>query len=113
MRHRMHIVMVVMAGLAAGLTTSCEHETPGEEPAMVEAGVDGVAVRPMPVMDAALAERVLRDGAVGATADITFDESLVAESAGSSGLAEDESDFNEVDSEAGASSVESRHDPNS
>jgi hypothetical protein len=76
MLKKLRVVLIVFVLVAGGMIAcSCEHEGPEESPRISEPGVDGVAVRELPEMDAELAERVLRDGPVGATADITHDES--------------------------------------
>lgn len=81
MLNKLQVVVIVFSLVAVGiLTSSCKHDSPEEAPQTVEPGVDGIAVRGMPEMDARFAERVLREGPVGATADITQQE----ESEGSS-----------------------------
>ena len=79
MLSRRQIIVILMVITTAAMVTSCKHERPDEGPGVVEPAIDGVAVRPMPVMDAALAERVLREGPVSATADMTREEDAVAE----------------------------------
>ena len=80
MLNRLQIIVTIAMVIAAGtMVTSCKHERPDEEPKAVEAGIDGVAVRPMPEMDVALAERIPREGPVSATTDITGAEDADAE----------------------------------
>jgi len=71
------VLMVVFALLVAG---SCKKESAQDKPATFDESLDGVAVRPLPVMDIKLAERIKRDGPVSPVADVT-DESVLASAA--------------------------------
>lgn len=100
MLSRRQIIVILMVIATGTMVTSCKHDGPDEGSEVVEPAIEGVAVRPMPVMDAPLAERILREGPVSATADITREEDAVGEVAESG--AEIETD----------SVTSSRYDPN-
>ena len=78
-------LMVVFALLVVG---SCKKESAQGKPETFDESLDGVAVRPLPVMDIKLAERIKRDGPVSPVADVT-DESVLASAAAAEAAAEE------------------------
>lgn len=71
--HTMALVLGLML-----LVGSCKEES---DPAAVEFDqqIDGIAVMPLPSIDAELAERINREGPIGPTADIITEADLLAE----------------------------------
>ena len=67
------IYFLVLSVFLSGLffCVSCKKGTAEKKPEPFDSSVDGVAVRPLPQMDAELADRVVKEGAVSATADTT------------------------------------------
>ena len=77
-------LVVVFALLVVG---SCKKESAQGKLETFDESLDGVAVRPLPVMDIELAERIKRDGPVSPVADVT-DESVLAPAAADESAAE-------------------------
>lgn len=63
-----HISLLLVAAIVT-FGISCKKQEPQAGPSRFDPQVDGIAVRPLPAIDAALAKRILRDGPILPTAD--------------------------------------------
>lgn len=67
---RLYTLLFLVAALVT-IGLSCKKQEPQAGPSRFDPQVDGIAVRPLPALDSALAERILKEGAILPTADIS------------------------------------------
>ncbi|MBN2211778.1 MAG: hypothetical protein JW709_10330 [Sedimentisphaerales bacterium] len=70
---RASIIFLIITGISvAGL--GCKKQTTQAPPRRYQPGVDAIAVRPLPALDSTQAQRILRNGAISPTDDISTGE---------------------------------------
>jgi len=65
------IILVIV--LSLGMTAGCKKRSPQAGPERFDPAVDAVAERPLPGLDAELAERILREGPILPTTDMSVE----------------------------------------